>query len=223
MKIYVLFCSQTEIRLIAKIPPKNGIRRQMYNSALHFTREKYAYGVVLEAFEIFQHKHLKANEIFCNYPKMYSSSAIYEDEYIVLSDLLNSGFRNCDKTMALNYEQCNLVLQNLAKFHAISFAYKDQHPELFSKITSDLTEILFNSPMQEQFDCLLKETAGYALGTLDPNKDSETFAKIQQFQMDIGQAMIDACACKADEIVLHGDCWISNMMFKKNVSILSLN
>lgn len=205
-----------EIRLIAKIPPKSHYRRQVYNSARHFAREHYIYEYLFPAFEKFQRLHLKEQYIFKHYPRCVAASSVYEDEYVLLNDLSLQGFQNSDRPTPLHFDKCVAVLKTIAKFHAISFAMKDQQPEKLAKITSKLTEIMFTKPINKSFENFLKKNVEYSLTTLDADKDKVIIKKLLEFRENYASFMADCCAEKEDAIVLHGDCWISNMMFRRN-------
>lgn len=205
-----------EIRLIAKIPPKSSYRRQMYNSARHFAREHFIYEYMFPAFEKFQRLHLKEQYIFKHYPRCVAASSVYEDEYVLLNDLSLQGFQNSDRPTPLHFDKCVAVLKTIAKFHAISFAMKDQQPEKLAKLTSKLNEIMFTAPINNSFENFLKKNVEYSLTTLDPEKDKVIIKKLLEFRENYANFMVDCCAEKEDAIVLHGDCWISNMMFRRN-------
>lgn len=222
MKLFFLFFYRSiiniphEIRLIAKIPPKSHYRRQVYNSARHFAREHYIYEYVFPVFEKFQRLHLKEQYIFKHYPRCVAASSVYEDEYVLLNDLSLQGFQNSDRPTPLHFDKCVAVLKTIAKFHAISFAMKDQQPEKWSKLTTKLTEIMFTKPINQSFENFLKKNVEYSLTTLDAEKDKVIIKKLLEFRENYASFMAECCAEKEDAIVLHGDCWISNMMFRRN-------
>lgn len=191
----------------------------MYNSGSHFTREQYTFHQILPAFEKFQSKHVTdAAKMFTNYPKIFSASSQLEDEYVILEDLSAAGYTNVDRPSALGFDKCVLVLETLARFHAISFAFKDQHFDEFTKLTEHLSEIIFVEPVNDGFISFLKDNIGYSLTTLDKEKDAEVICKIQEFGEVYAKSMVECCREKEDAVILHGDCWISNMMFKQNVN-----
>lgn len=190
----------------------------MYNSARHFGREQYVFEKILPAFEQFQLKHLKENEIFQNYPKMILASSEIENEFILLNDLCSSGYTNMDRPTPLDFDNCVWVLTNLAKFHAISFAFKEQNGILFDKLVEPLTEILFVKPIDNGFNAFLKNNLDYSLTTLDKDLDKEVIEKLVGFSDIYGEFMAECCYEREDAVVLHGDCWISNILFKDNVS-----
>lgn len=190
----------------------------MYNSARHFGREQYVFENILPAFEQFQLKHLNENKIFRNYPHMISASSESLNEYILLNDLSSSGYRNIDRPTPLNFNKCVAVVTNLAKLHAISFAFKEQNPVLFEKLVEPLTEILFVRPINDGFKSFLKNNLDYSLTTLDKSLDKEVLEKLLEFKEIFAEFMVECCYEREDAVVLHGDCWISNILFKDNVS-----
>lgn len=203
-----------EIRLIAKIPPSNAARRKAYNSAQHFTREKYMLEIVLPAFEVFQQTTEQSLQIFRNYPICKAASSRLEDEYILLDDLKAIGFDNVHRPSPMDIDRCRFVLEHLARLHAISFAMKDQQPQQFSQLTDELKEIIFVQPLSQTFHSFLQDNIGYVLTTLNGVNDSAAADKIRQFSKEYGSFMVRCCDERKDAVVLHGDCWMSNMMFK---------
>lgn len=93
---------------------------------------------------------------------------------------------------------------------------KDQQPEHLDILTSQLSEIMFTKPINESFENFLKKNVEYSLTTLDPEKDKVIIKKMLEFRENYASFMVECCAEKADAIVLHGDCWISNMLFRRN-------
>lgn len=211
--------SVDSLHLIAKIPPKVLQRRKMYRSGQHFTREKYVYEKVLPAFEQFQAEKLDAADIFRHYPRMLSASSVNLNEYVLLNDLQHSGFRNEERTLPLSFDKCLLALTQLAHFHAVSFAFKDQQPEQFAELTKELGEIMFKD-LPEAMVKFMATNIEYAISSMEEETDAETMARVKSFGEQYGESMIAACSEREDAIVLHGDCWISNLMFRRKVSLM---
>jgi fructosamine-3-kinase len=192
----------------------------MYNSAASFNRETYVYENIIPAMKNFQTARLAtSNQLFDKYPSLLAASCETNNEFLILGDLTDEGFKNAPKSSPLDFERTALVLVNLAHFHAISFAMRDQDPVLFSKITAALKETVFSQPVHEHLQTFLAKQVDYALTTL---ADDELVVreKLLDFQKDFGQIMADITHNKEDAVVTHGDCWISNIMFHEEVRFL---
>jgi len=65
------------------------------------------------------------------------------NDFIVLEDVSPLGFGPASRQSCIDWTECTVILKTLAKFHAISFAYKDQQKEEFAKLASCLKEVYF--------------------------------------------------------------------------------
>ncbi|CAD7087526.1 unnamed protein product [Hermetia illucens] len=201
-------------RFILKTSPTVEIRRQMFNTTKQFFYEHYMYTVVLPALRAFQLQRLPEHEIFDNYPKMISGTLDFMQEYIVLEDMSTKGFGNVNRSTPLKFEECEAVFKALAKLHAVSFAYKDQNPSELKKLVEPLEEIVFKTPLQEDFDNFLRHKIVVAITTLNENEE-HIKGPILEFQKIFGKSMIECTSEKTHAAILHGDCWISNLLFRK--------
>lgn len=125
-----------ELHLLCKAPPTNAIRQKNFNSALVFSREIYMYTKLLPAFVRFQQeKGLSASDSFRAFPKVFACETDEEKEtfILIMEDLRPQNFEMWpkDKTIPIDHEI--LVMRELGKFHAISFAMKEQWPKIFNE------------------------------------------------------------------------------------------
>jgi fructosamine-3-kinase len=205
------------LHLFVKTPPVNEIRRQMYNSAASFNRESYVYEHILPTLKNFQASRLtSSDQLFDKYPNLVAASCEPNHEFLVLKDLAEEGFKNAPKSSPLDFDHTALVLVNLAHLHAISFAMRDQKPELFATVTASLQETVFCLPVHEHLQTFLAKQVDYALTTL-ADDELELREKLLDFQKGFGQTMANITHSKEDAVVTHGDCWISNIMFREKV------
>ncbi|XP_062563759.1 uncharacterized protein LOC134226788 [Armigeres subalbatus] len=206
------------ISVIAKVAPTSPLRRSLYNSSAHFQREKYIFDIVLPTFEKFQEtRGLKPSRMFNHYPTVIASDCSDGQEFVLQNDLTAQGFKNFQRTEPLDYSNVLRVLTELAEFHAISFAMKDQAPEIFAKIVSQLRETIFVAPLHGSFEGFLKRQVDYAMRTLEhsPAKGDEAVSKrLLRFRDEYGPSMVDCVDNKDDVVVCHGDCWISNLLYR---------
>lgn len=68
-----------------------------------------------------------------------------ENDFIVLEDVSPLGFGPASRQNCVDWTECTVMLKALAKFHAISFAYRDQKKEEFTKFASNLNETYFGN------------------------------------------------------------------------------
>lgn len=66
-----------------------------------------------------------------------------ENDFIALEDVSVLGFGPITRQNTLTLSQCSVILESLARFHAVSFAYKDQRAEEFKILAEKLLETFF--------------------------------------------------------------------------------
>ncbi|XP_055695756.1 uncharacterized protein LOC129797340 [Lutzomyia longipalpis] len=206
--------SQKEVHLIVKVAPQSPMRRAIYKSALYFAREKYSYEVILPRFSEFEKQYLSNDEKFHNYAHMVMVSLTDQEEFLIMNDLKREGFWNPKRSTPLNLHQCRLVMITMAKFHAISYAFKDQHPNEFYELASQLTETMFAEPIGEEMKQFLAKKIEYGLGTLRYSDDTKFRKHLEQFGKEYAENMISCVHVKEYGAICHGDSWISNLIFR---------
>lgn len=134
----------------------------------------------------------------------------------MLEDLSLRNFSTIDrKTGVMTAEHVYLVMQGLAKFHAISFALKDQKPEKFNELTSNLSEVIIvKSNIQLRY--YLTEQAKNVFNSV--SADEELLARVTKIYekeaLDIAADCIDLESTGSASVITYGDVWQNNIMFK---------
>lgn len=100
--------------------------------------------IVLQIVSKFEHFLVEKgqSDLLC-IPRHIISSTDSENGFLVLEDASSLGFHIISRYNCLDLAECTAVLKTLAKFHAISFAYKDQRKEEFTEMTDSLKETFF--------------------------------------------------------------------------------
>ncbi|GJQ78465.1 hypothetical protein Trydic_g11582 [Trypoxylus dichotomus] len=202
------------LRLFLKFPLDVTIPGAMpFDSA--YSNEVHFYEVIIPKFtEFLKEKGIEGG--FQNLPKCYE---VTENKAIALENLKTSGYELCDKTFIGNEEHTELIFRTYAKFHAIGFAYKDQKPEEYGKLVEGIVDLLRTASKDFNAQTMLAGTAAIQnfLKKLDPEKDKfildqsqQIFAKLADFDLQL--AMGDS----KNSVLIQGDCWCNNMMFKYN-------
>lgn len=151
---------------------------------------------------------------FIEYPKCYRTIDIENSECLLLEDLCNGGFGRINEVTS---DHVRLVMQNLAKFHAISFALKSQQPETFNKLTENLSEV-FISRANNTLRFYLNNQSALVFEAVAGEPD--LFAKINEFYereaVDWAADCIDNDFTGPASVISYGDAWQNNIMFKYN-------
>ena len=72
-----------------------------------------------------------------------------DNDFIVLQDVTTLGYNHITSKNCLTYDECKNVVEALAKFHAISFAYKNDNKHEFDKIALSLNETFYRIDIYE--------------------------------------------------------------------------
>lgn len=157
---------------------------------------------------------------FNEYPKCYRTVDEDPDESIFLEDMSCRAFTMIDKSKEeVTADHVRLVMQSLGKFHAISFAIKDQQPDKFKQLTSNLKELFirrddgfFRAYFNKQVENISNAVSG--------DKDAHLLAKIKKFfekdALDIAADCLDDNLDDSGFVITHGDTWQNNTMFRND-------
>lgn len=213
--------SDKKLALVLKSPPLNPVRRNAFGAMAVFKREITMYNEILPEFVKFQEeKKISTSSGFFNFPKCYYAEYNEEkdDALLIMEDLKENGYKMWDKFTPINFEHSKLLMQSLGRFHAISFALKDQRPEVFEKFKT-LDDFMSKTAMDENFIKMMVQNLERAVSTLDES-DIKRRNKILKLTENIGQILKDSSNPEFAEpyaIVTHGDCWSNNFMYQYKV------
>ncbi|XP_055296755.1 uncharacterized protein LOC129565669 [Sitodiplosis mosellana] len=208
-------------KLFLKIAPENEEHREKVLAHRFFLREIYVHNEVLPCFREFQKSRaiVAGNDGFFEYPQCYKFLDAEPFECLFLQDVTEKGFEMINKD-ELTVEHILLVMQALGKLHAISFAMKDQQRDKFSDIVNGLHEHFFRHGYNAVVAEMHKNAAINVINAITDEKDShllEAVLKMYEIsQFDILVNCVDANEAEPYSVVIHGDMWSNNTMFKVN-------
>lgn len=139
-------------------------------------------------------------------------------EFVLLEDMTAQRFAIIDKcTEEVTADHVRLVMRTLAKFHAISFALKDQQPNKFEELASSLTEHFLNRNDRGLREYLTKRISR-VFDVVSDEKDAHLLAKVKKlFErecLDVVADCLDVNVVGSAAIIIHGDTWQNNIMFQ---------
>lgn len=210
-----------ELRVILKLPPQNQARRDQFFARPLFRRESLFYDELQPMFEKFQIDRGidVAKEGFNHVAACFKSLTENLFEGLFMEDIKVSGFEMFDRLKEVTADHLHLVMEALAKFHAISFAIKVLKPELLEpykafqrEITKDQLKVWYDSAKKQAED------------TLNDNTNEDLKVKVGKvLKTDFFELIEESISVEAAEpytVVSHGDCWNNNMMFRYEVITL---
>lgn len=148
---------------------------------------------------------------FHEFPKCYKTITTESIECLFLEDLAKSNFKMIDKD-DMSPEHIFLVIKTLAKFHAVSFAIKDQEPSKYAEFSGNLDEIIFTRGKHNQFTDFVNKAETLAVDCITKEEDVHLLKALlhlyQTNQYDLIAEMVEA---EPYSIIQHGDLWPNNM------------
>uniref|UniRef100_A0A182MGH5 CHK kinase-like domain-containing protein n=1 Tax=Anopheles culicifacies TaxID=139723 RepID=A0A182MGH5_9DIPT len=228
-----------EKSIICKRLPDCKIKREAFKSEALFRNEVVFYNTIMPEYIDFQRrlitavfgiagKHgedqtgveddsrrtdLNENSIFQAIPQCY----LARDDLLVLEDLRVRSFTMPDRQAGLGSKQLEAVLVELARFHAVSLAYKRRHPMEFQKLINALEEGIFSQANAEwyrkYYDVLTRNAIQMVQQTVPEKK--EHLAKLEEFLSNCFGHLVDLVNRESElSVICHGDCWTNNILFR---------
>lgn len=157
---------------------------------------------------------------FTEYPKYYGGVDDELNECVLLEDLSVRNYNIIDRqTEETTADHVHLVMKTLAKFHAISFALKDQQPEKFRTFAPKLSEIFIRTqdPFMKEYFRKQGETV---IELLSAEEDAHLLNKVKKLfeknAMEVAADCLDLEKIGDGVVISHADTWQNNTMFKRD-------
>ncbi|XP_053959149.1 uncharacterized protein LOC128863774 isoform X2 [Anastrepha ludens] len=197
-----------KVTLIVKSRLENELFSQIEEDFNVFHRESQVYNIIMG----------KAEELLRNVndATRFGPKAIYVDERVIVQeDLKQQGFAIEDVKVGLDFDCCRLILEKLAKFHAVSMVLYRENPDLFRHhLPSNVSE--HSSPLHDLYTNAIKCSIEYC--QTNP-KLQHYVPKLKIFGEKIIPKMINVFSRSQTDryhVLNHGDMWVNNLMFRKD-------
>jgi thiamine kinase-like enzyme len=197
---------------VIKSGKKSSQLREMIPVRNAFENEIYFYNEILPVFREFQAEK-GITDPFDNTPKFYDSIIEEEMEVLILGNMKTNGYSLHDRFDPMDQEHIRKIIKVYGKLHAISFALRDQKPEVFKELGGKLTD-------------MMKLSAKYIKPKEDRNNYEDIIKIAKEKKEDDVVAKLNILNERAKRqneitdpndpyaVILHGDCWNNNFMFK---------
>ncbi|KAM3965970.1 uncharacterized protein ACR2FA_012827 [Aphomia sociella] len=202
------------LKMIAKIAPTNEMIRAQMQTQVLFNNESIMYSKVLpKLIEIQKAEHIPVED-HLRYAECYGILLEELHELILLEDLQVSNYTMLDRFVSLTNESIKLNLKNFATLHSLSMILKIRDPDLFEDISQNLVDNFTSfgdkPEFQYYFDGLEKDVLNIVEGSKYQNAVRGTVNKFIEQHKTL---MKDQAKLKYS-VVIQGDGWTNNIMFK---------
>ncbi|KAF2901782.1 hypothetical protein ILUMI_04398 [Ignelater luminosus] len=203
-----------KLNLLIKIAATNEKLRQITAVNELFHIEIRMYESIFPAFYEFE-KQRNIGSPFAMVPKCYKTFRDTKPEILIFENLNKSGYHNWNRKLQMDSEHVKAVLKEYGKFHAVSFAMRDQNPEHFQQLTKNFHNNLAIMLRRSGTFNILVNKVKSLLKLLDLQTDARVLRKYQEF-LNTAEEKLDFLISDCDNFyaILHGDSWCNNMLFK---------
>ncbi|XP_063366617.1 uncharacterized protein LOC134655084 [Cydia amplana] len=140
-------------------------------------------------------------------PKYYGHLLVPYEELLVVENLDAKGFKIFDRMKTINWEYASTAVTELAKFHALGLALRDENPHEFTRVISRLK---FDASNHEQMHSFIK--MALENGSQGLNDDyKERLHKYFSSTENLVKLMI----MEGEHFLIHGDFKTSNLMYRR--------
>nr|XP_049701036.1 uncharacterized protein LOC110377940 isoform X3 [Helicoverpa armigera] len=173
-----------------------------------YDTEKFAYTTLFKIYKALEEEHGVPEEHRFPFVKFYGfdTSAQYL-ETMVLENLITQGYEAFDRFKSYDWEYASAAVTELAKFHALSYAFQKKDPEEFQK-TLDRAKLDW---LAVGVEGMLKKSGALALGAIRP----EHKRSLEKFlSRNINEVFIDFFKPSRTTVIIHGDYRGSNLVHR---------
>lgn len=205
-----------ELHLFAKVAIVGDRMRELMNATKMFTIEGFFYNELIKTYDDIQNKHGVSGDDRYLIPTFYGCNSKRGEETVVLENLVAKGYGGYDRFKSLDWEHASSAVEELAKFHALSFAYQNEQPEDFERV---MKYLWFYKPNSDDTvaDTYFPKLIGRALKHISNDNHRE---RVQKFMEAGGGEMYEKFNRPfGHPVLIHGDYRPSNLFFKTKVSL----
>lgn len=207
--------AEHRLDLICKRLPANATSQEEFKAHLVCERETLMYNTVLPLFEKLQRdKGIIEEDGFYAHPKCYVAefeANNVAESVIIMQDLRASGYRMWPKGRITTVTNVRLLVQQMGRLHGLSFVLRDQQPEVFAKLVAIPESVM---PAMESFAGVFKSSYERAISVLESDVDRNIMRHMRDNFLQLMKNSLDLKLVGKTAVMVHGDTWNNNMMFK---------
>ncbi|XP_060531528.1 uncharacterized protein LOC132705111 [Cylas formicarius] len=150
--------------------------RNRFPVRMAFERKVHMYSKVFPSYQRFvKEKNIDPFEFVA---ECFGTLLKEEMEIIFLQNLKKIGYELHDRFTPFNMDHLKLILETYGKYNAISFAMREEHPEIFKKL-SEMECVSSAFTASETFPPMLKQVEKHLYEILEESNEREMFRKFK--------------------------------------------
>jgi hypothetical protein len=209
--------TEASFKVILKSCPSNEELRKTIRVDLIYRREILMYSTFLPKLDQFQ-ACIEDGDRF-HFAKLYRGNCDSGNELLIMEDLGEKGFITHDRLKPLDYDHLSMIMKNLARFHAASFALKAKYPDLYKVICEARAKF---SDFGESADTIMDKFKPGIKKILDGQPYEEKVEFLLENCTEEYKIFFNPELSQPYDVICHGDCWTNNFLFKYKVGGISM-
>ncbi|XP_041984532.1 uncharacterized protein LOC121737057 [Aricia agestis] len=199
-----------DLKLFAKVGCIKNEMRKIMNADWLYNTERYVYTELIGIYEKIQDEHNIKGEKRFAFPKFYGYNAEVGKETIVVENLTEAGYRSFNRHKCVDWDTARVSVENLAKFHALSFAFERKYPEKFNR---DVPNMKFRMGSDEEDKDNMKPVWIKMVEGSVSSLEGDQKEKVLGFLMN-EELLKMYNKPNGKPVICHGDYRLSNLLFK---------
>ncbi|KAJ8717582.1 hypothetical protein PYW07_005512 [Mythimna separata] len=200
--------NKDELHLFAKVAIL-GEKVRKGAPVIIFDVERYAYTKLAKFYTALEEENRVPEEQRLHFTKCYGFNHRKYQETVVLENLLAQGYGPNDRFNSYDWAYASAAVTEMAKMHALSFAFSKRNPEEFQKTLKIITVNWKEGSMDET----VRSTMDIAVRNVRPEyKEAlEKYLAQERFQKDF---RVNFCAPVRANVIIHADYRGSNLLHR---------
>ncbi|KAJ2948772.1 hypothetical protein O0L34_g8031 [Tuta absoluta] len=196
--------------LFAKVACMGEHMREIIDGKKLYRLEVFFYKELSQIYRTLELKANVAEKDRLKIPKFYGCKTDLFEETVIMQNLVAEGFKAHNRLEPVSWEYAATSIENLAKFHALSFAYQKENPEEFDEVCKDLVFVDF-----AQDDGMKDMTEKQVQEILEITKE-EYRPRVTKLLADLGDEGVWMFKRPlGTKVIVHGDFRSDNLMYRE--------
>lgn len=139
---------------------------------------------------------------------------------LAMVDLMVDGFVSYERTKCFDEDHLVMILEKYGLFHGLSVVFKQTHLKEYEELVAplhNLWKLCYEHYKGQKSN--IRVNVNCAINFFDPSTEDHIIQKLKSFEKDgVDLTCKIFCQDKREGLILHGDGWSNNFLFKYDVS-----